>query len=174
MCYCNHPFVTPSRRKEMILSLCAFLIKKGKGETLRQMEQVFPAPGRTHALLFRSTRPGGSCGGGQSSSCRGNRLRAAPAKPRSCRGGDRTTHGRGRSLARLAPCLREATLRCRLWQRSETRGACSCRRDGERHVLLMAELRGLRAFGWASPPPTHSQERSLHGSCWTFQAPNTR
>lgn len=48
MYYCNHVFITPSSRKEIISCLCALLIKKGKGEMMKQIEQIFPVTGRTH------------------------------------------------------------------------------------------------------------------------------
>lgn len=48
MYYCNHVLVTPSSRKEIISSLCAFLIKKGKGKMMKQIEQISPVTGRTH------------------------------------------------------------------------------------------------------------------------------
>lgn len=48
MYYYNHVLITPSSRKEIISSLCAFLIKKGKGKMMKQIEQIFPVTGRTH------------------------------------------------------------------------------------------------------------------------------
>lgn len=159
MCYCNHVFVTPSSRKEIILSLCAFLIKKGKGKTLEQIEQVFPAPGSTRraAVPLHAAWKG----------LRRGKEQQLPQESAQSSGLHQQRRGAGEEATGppaaadgapcrrcLAPCLREVMLRCRLWKRLETRGACSYRGDG-RDASSSRLSCGDSVFWDGRPPPPH-------------------
>lgn len=164
MYYYNHVFITPSCRKEIISSLCAFLIKKPKGKMMNQIEQIFPVTGRTHCTavpLHAAWKKKANLQRGKERQLPKKSVESSRLYHQTCCRDEEEATGPPTAtdgvlcLWYLASCLPgNACFCCRFWKCLERWGACSYWWDRKKTHPSHRWVVDTQCFHTGLPPPS--------------------